>query len=292
MSSKGRASLSSTMILLSLLVQFLLLTNNTCLAWTTKPTTQSSLSSLLYSRVVSRKSNNAATAAPICFTRLFSSALESTSQSIEPAAVDGSSNNSNSTSTAVTVSKDVEANQTGEDETTTTSLALSDEEEDEYDEDDYEYIEYDMLKEEDFLSSEWFVGTNWNNKKDKIDETWVRLICNENDRSQNVAIWGDGSQGKWSLDVASQYLSISKENKLFGKQLWAGIVNDYYFLQGTVRGWSFLEPASALAQWQAKRLGLDENDDPGVAPWFEEEEEEDSDDNDEDSDIEAVAKQD
>lgn len=135
------------------------------------------------------------------------------------------------------------------------------------DDDEYEYIEYDSLREEDFVNSEWLVGTCWENNKDKIDETWVRLVYS---KKKNVAIWGDGSEGKWSIDVPSQFLSISKENKLWGKQIWAGVVKDYYFQQGNVRGWSFVQAASVLAQWQAKRLGLEDKDEAGIAPWFEE----------------------
>ena len=88
---------------------------------------------------------------------------------------------------------------------------------------------------------------------------------------KNICYWGDNSEGKWNLDVASQFLSISKES-YFGKQIWAGIVDDYYFLQGTVRGWSYLQPASVLAQWQSRRLGVGK-DEAGTAPWFEQEDE-------------------
>jgi len=142
---------------------------------------------------------------------------------------------------------------------------------DDDDDDEYEYIEYDTLKEEDFVKSEWLVGTCWENNKEKIDETWVRLVYS---KDKNIAVWGDGSEGKWSIDVPSQFLSISKENILFGKQIWAGVVQDYYFQQGNVRGWSFLQSASVLAQWQAKRIGLEDRDEAGVAPWFEEQTEE------------------
>ena len=137
---------------------------------------------------------------------------------------------------------------------------------DDDDDDEYEYVEYDALTEAEFVGSEWLVGTVWDSNTDKIEETWVRLVVSED--GKNACYWGDQSEGKWSLDVASQFLSISKES-LFGKQIWAGIVEDYYFLQGTVRGWSYLQPASVLAQWQAKRLGVDQ-DEAGVAPWFEE----------------------
>jgi hypothetical protein len=132
---------------------------------------------------------------------------------------------------------------------------------------EYEYVEYDLLSEQDFAGSEWLVGTNWDSALNKIDETWVRLAVDEKSGG-NIAIWGDKSQGKWSLDVASQFFSVSKENKLgISKQIWAGVVNDYYYLQGTVRGWTFWQAASVLAQWQAKRLGVDPQE-AGTAPWF------------------------
>ena len=111
---------------------------------------------------------------------------------------------------------------------------------DEDDADEYEYVEYDALTEAEFVGSEWLVGTNWDRRSDAIEETWVRLVVNED--GKNLCYWGDNSEGKWSLDVASQFLSISKES-FFGKQIWAGVVDDYYFLQGTVRGWTYLQPA-------------------------------------------------
>lgn len=132
-------------------------------------------------------------------------------------------------------------------------------------EEEYEYVEYDSLTEAEFAGSEWLVGTNWDSRSDVIEETWVRLVVDED--GKNLCYWGDKSEGKWSLDVASQFLSISKES-FFGKQIWAGVVDDYYFLQGTVRGWTYLQPASVLGQWQARRLGVDPEE-AGVAPWFE-----------------------
>jgi hypothetical protein len=131
------------------------------------------------------------------------------------------------------------------------------------DDDEYEYVEIDSLQETDFAGSEWIVGTC---NDDKITETWVRLTVD--DRAQNVAVWGDGSKGKWNLDVAAQFFSISKEG-IMGKKIWAATVDDYYYLQGTVRGWSYLLPASVLGQWQAKRLGVDAEE-AGIAPWFQE----------------------
>lgn len=152
---------------------------------------------------------------------------------------------------------------------TSTTLQESDSEEDE---DEFEYVEYDALGETEFVGSEWLVGTNWDSRRDKIDETWVRLVVDE--KGKNVCYWGDKSQGKWALDVSTQFLSVSKES-FFGKQIWAGVVEDYYFQQGTVRGWNYLASASVVGQWQGKRLGVDPEE-AGVAPWFEETDEEEA----------------
>ena len=138
---------------------------------------------------------------------------------------------------------------------------------DDDDEEDYEILEYESLTEAEFVKSEWLVGTIMDNNPNKIQETWVRLITDEN--GKNVAYWGDDSEGKWALDQASQFLSISKES-VFGKQIWACTVEDFYYLSGTVRGWTYWAAAAVLGQWQAKRLGVDP-DEAGVAPWFEEE---------------------
>lgn len=154
------------------------------------------------------------------------------------------------------------------------NTAISSEEDNE---DEYEYIEYDVLTETELLNSEWLVGTNWDSRPDRIDETWARLIVDRD--GKNVVVWGDGSEGKWSLDVASQFLSLSKENRFAGKDIWACSISDYYYLQGTVRGWKFWSAASVLGQWQARRLGVDP-DEAGVAPWFQ--------DNDDDVDPEAA----
>lgn len=148
--------------------------------------------------------------------------------------------------------------------------ATSADDEDDDDDDEYEYVEYEMLTEPEFLGSEWLVGTCDDKSPDRIDETWVRLATDKD--GKNVAIWGDNSEGTWNFDTANQFLSMSKEN-LLGKKIWAGVVEDYYFTQGTVRGWNFLSPAAVLGQWQAKRLGVDPEE-AGVAPWFEQEEEE------------------
>mmetsp|Transcript_4017 Transcript_4017/g.5279 ORF Transcript_4017/g.5279 Transcript_4017/m.5279 type:complete len:235 (+) Transcript_4017:158-862(+) len=143
---------------------------------------------------------------------------------------------------------------------------------DDDDDDDYEILEYESLTEAEFVKSEWLVGTVWDDKQKKIDETWVRLLTD--DKGKNICYWGDNSEGQWKLDQASQFLSISKES-IFGKQIWACTVDDYYYLSGTVRGWTFWEAAEVLAQWQAKRLGVDP-DEAGAAPWFEENNDDDA----------------
>lgn len=132
--------------------------------------------------------------------------------------------------------------------------------------DDWEYEEYEMLTEADFYQSEWKVGTVMEGKE-KIDETWCRLVVKD---GEFVAVWGDSGDGKWNFDPASQFLSISKESfgGWLGKKIWAGTVEDYYFMEGSVRGWGPLAPASVIGQWQAKRLGVDP-DEAGTAPWFE-----------------------
>lgn len=142
---------------------------------------------------------------------------------------------------------------------------------DDVEDEEYEYVEYDILTEAEFRGSEWLVGTVMEGNPNKIQETWARLAVDAD--GKNVAIWGDKSQGSWSFDVANQFLSISKES-LFGKDIWAGVVDDYYFARGTVRGWNFLSAASVVGQWQAKRLGVDK-DEAGVPPWFEKEEDND-----------------
>eukprot|EP00531_Pseudo-nitzschia_arenysensis_P007787 CAMPEP_0116154110 /NCGR_PEP_ID=MMETSP0329-20121206/21603_1 /TAXON_ID=697910 /ORGANISM="Pseudo-nitzschia arenysensis, Strain B593" /LENGTH=246 /DNA_ID=CAMNT_0003651063 /DNA_START=104 /DNA_END=844 /DNA_ORIENTATION=+ len=150
-------------------------------------------------------------------------------------------------------------------------LSVAGEDDDEEDDDDeYEYVEYDMLTEAEFLGSEWLVGTVMDSNEADIAETWVRLATDKD--GKNVAIWGDNSEGNWSFDVANQFLNVSKNN-LVGKNIWAGVVDDFYFCRGTVRGWNFFSAASVVGQWQAKRLGV-EKEEAGVAPWFEEEEEE------------------
>jgi hypothetical protein len=155
---------------------------------------------------------------------------------------------------------------------------------DDDDDDEYEYVEFDSLAESDFAGSEWLVGTVWEgqekdlfgNEKD-VQETWVRLFVT--DKGKNLAFWGDDSEGTWNFDVASQFLTLSKDS-LFGKRIWACTTDDFYYLQGTVRGWNYLQSARVLAQWQAKRLGADPEE-AGVAPWFEEDEE------DEDSNVDG-----
>lgn len=154
--------------------------------------------------------------------------------------------------------------------TSAESLTVASDDED--DDDEFEYVEYDILTESEFVGSEWLVGTVMDKRGGgKIAETWVRLATNKD--GKNVAIWGDNnnSEGNWNFDTANQFLSVSK-NAPWGKNIWAGVVDDYYFCRGTVRGWNFFSPASVVGQWQAKRLGA-EKDEAGEAPWFGEDEE-------------------
>lgn len=141
---------------------------------------------------------------------------------------------------------------------------------DDDDEEEYEYVEYDILTEQEFQGSEWLVGTVMDGRDEVIGETWVRLAIDKD--GKNVAVWGDNSQGNWNFDASNQFLSVSK-NALWGKNIWAGVVDDYYYCRGTVRGWNFFSPASVVGQWQAKRLGVEPGE-AGIAPWFEEPEEE------------------
>lgn len=155
------------------------------------------------------------------------------------------------------------------------------------DDDDEEWVEeeFELLTERDFYNTEWKIGTLMEGSPrstTSIDTTWVRLMTTE-DGQTNKAVWGDGSKGKWMIDVPSQFFSISKETfgGWFGKQIWAGTIDDFYFLEGTVRGWSPISPASVVGQWQAIRLGSMEDgsdrvsaEERGEAPWFMEEDEE------------------
>jgi hypothetical protein len=153
---------------------------------------------------------------------------------------------------------------------------------DDDDDDEWEYLEYEDLQESDFVNSEWLVGTVFDNNPNKIVETWARCIMSDDSgASSQPCVWGDGSKGKWSFDRASQYFSLSKEH-FYGKEIWAGTVDDYYYIQGTVRGWTYITAAEVLGQWQAKRLGVDPEE-AGIAPWFEEEGEERGSDDDENS---------
>eukprot|EP00956_Cyclotella_meneghiniana_P007427 scaffold10121_cov64-Cyclotella_meneghiniana.AAC.7 len=153
------------------------------------------------------------------------------------------------------------------------------------DDEELEWVEeeFETLTERDFYNTEWKIGTLIDNKPrdpKSIDTTWVRLTTTE--EGTNKATWGDGSQGKWTVDVPSQYFSISKET----------------FGEGTVRGWSpirlpclfcattlltlfanssYASPASVVGQWQAIRLGVVDGErvtaeERGVAPWFGKEE--------------------
>jgi hypothetical protein len=146
-------------------------------------------------------------------------------------------------------------------------------------ENDMEWIEeeFELLTERDFYNTEWKIGTLMDDKPrvpKNIDTTWVRLVTTED--GTNKAIWGDGANGKWTIDVPSQFFSISKESfgGWLGKRIWAGTINDFYYLEGTVRGWSPVSPASVVGGWQAIRLGIVEGErvteeERGVAPWFE-----------------------
>mmetsp|Transcript_2305 Transcript_2305/g.2788 ORF Transcript_2305/g.2788 Transcript_2305/m.2788 type:complete len:256 (-) Transcript_2305:50-817(-) len=146
-------------------------------------------------------------------------------------------------------------------QTTSTSKPKEEEEE-------WEFEEYEMLTEADFYDSEWKVGTLMENSN-KIEETWTRLVVQD---GEFICIWGDGASGKWNFDSASQFMSMSKDSfgGWLGKKIWAGSVEDFYYVEGTIRGWSPISPASVVGQWQAKRLGVD-RDEAGIAPWFEEE---------------------
>ncbi|KAL3790135.1 hypothetical protein HJC23_009572 [Cyclotella cryptica] len=158
------------------------------------------------------------------------------------------------------------------------SDAISIGEEDDDDDDETEWVEeeFEVLSERDFYNTEWKIGTLMDNKPrvpSSIDTTWVRLTTTED--GQNKAVWGDNSKGRWVVDVPSQYFSISKETfgGWFGKKIWAGTIEDFYYLEGTVRGWSPVSPASVIGQWQAIRLGVVDGErvtpeERGVAPWF------------------------
>ena len=171
------------------------------------------------------------------------------------------------------VSVDSDASLDTEDDNNDNEIESNNEEDDE-DDDEYEYVEFDSLAEVDFAGSEWLVGTVFEGKENKpIQETWCRLFVTE--EGKNLAFWGDNSEGTWNFDVASQFLTLSKDT-LFGKRIWACTTDDFYYLQGTVRGWTYLQSARVLAQWQARRLGVDPEE-AGIAPWFEEQDEDDED---------------
>jgi hypothetical protein len=174
-------------------------------------------------------------------------------------------------SQAVSVDSDANTDITADDDNDN-EIENNNNDDEEDDDDEYEYVEFDSLAEADFAGSEWLVGTVFEGKENKpIDETWVRLFVTE--EGKNLAFWGDNSEGTWNFDVASQFLTLSKDN-LFGKRIWACTTEDFYYLSGTVRGWTYLQSARVLAQWQARRLGVDPEE-AGVAPWFEEQDEDD-----------------
>ena len=152
-----------------------------------------------------------------------------------------------------------------------------DDDDEEEEEEEYEYEDIDYLTQADFEGTEWKVGTlmkGSNQQASDIDVTWVRLKVEEETKKQ-LTQWGDGSKGTWSFDAASQFLSMSKDSFLGikGKDIWACEVDDYYFVRGAVRGWKPWASADVTGQWQAFRLGVDEEE-RGTAPWFEEEDEE------------------
>eukprot|EP00584_Thalassiosira_punctigera_P001243 CAMPEP_0172525866 /NCGR_PEP_ID=MMETSP1067-20121228/890_1 /TAXON_ID=265564 ORGANISM="Thalassiosira punctigera, Strain Tpunct2005C2" /NCGR_SAMPLE_ID=MMETSP1067 /ASSEMBLY_ACC=CAM_ASM_000444 /LENGTH=269 /DNA_ID=CAMNT_0013309247 /DNA_START=22 /DNA_END=831 /DNA_ORIENTATION=+ len=146
------------------------------------------------------------------------------------------------------------------------------------DDDEMEWVEeeFELLTERDFYNTEWKIGTLMDDdprNAKSIDTTWVRLLTTED--GDNKAVWGDGSEGKWTVDVPTQFFSISKESfgGWLGKKIWAGTIEDYYYLEGTVRGWSPISPASVVGQWQGVRLGVVNGDrvgeeERGEAPWF------------------------
>mmetsp|Transcript_7796 Transcript_7796/g.11448 ORF Transcript_7796/g.11448 Transcript_7796/m.11448 type:complete len:237 (-) Transcript_7796:150-860(-) len=154
-----------------------------------------------------------------------------------------------------------------------TSATTTDDKDGDSDADDgeWEFEEYEKLTESDFFGSEWKVGTLMDGAN-KIDTTWCRCVVQD---GEFIAVWGDNSKGKWSFDAGSQFFSITKDTfgGWFGKKIWAGSVEDYYFMEGTVRGWSPISSASVEGQWQMKRLGVDP-DEAGTPPWFEENSEE------------------
>eukprot|EP00569_Conticribra_weissflogii_P006994 CAMPEP_0171335920 /NCGR_PEP_ID=MMETSP0878-20121228/5653_1 /TAXON_ID=67004 /ORGANISM="Thalassiosira weissflogii, Strain CCMP1336" /LENGTH=272 /DNA_ID=CAMNT_0011837263 /DNA_START=24 /DNA_END=842 /DNA_ORIENTATION=- len=159
-----------------------------------------------------------------------------------------------------------------------TTMEGDDNNNDDEDEEEEEWIEeeFELLTERDFFDTEWKIGTVLDSSPDSIATTWVRLTTT--DEGTNIATWGNSNKiiarGKWAIDVPSQFFSISRESLggWFGKQIWAGTLEDYYFMEGTVRGWSPISPASVIGQWQGIRLGVSKEE-RGVAPWFAREEE-------------------
>ena len=61
--------------------------------------------------------------------------------------------------------------------TATAPLAVTEvEEEEEEDDDEYEYIEYENLSEDEYIGSEWMVGTLWDNNKNNIHFRLLYLV--------------------------------------------------------------------------------------------------------------------
>jgi hypothetical protein len=225
-------------------------------AWTTAPGT--SFSRLAASAAASRRPNYLERLRPLSS----SSPVSQTPLSSQAVSVDSNASTDNKEEDNNDNEVEVENNNNNNDN------------DDDDDDDEYEYVEFDSLAETDFAGSEWLVGTEFEGKENKpIQETWCRLFVTE--EGKNLAFWGDNSEGTWSFDVASQFLTLSKDS-LFGKRIWACTTDDFYYLQGTVRGWTYLQSARVLAQWQARRLGVDPEE-AGIAPWFEEQDEDDED---------------
>lgn len=131
---------------------------------------------------------------------------------------------------------------------------------------EYEYIEYDELTEKQFMGSVWLVGTNEadneGNVTDKVTET--KLFLTTDDQDKKVAMWGDCSKGKWYIDNGN---FLASKESLFGRRYWTCYADDFYFMEGTIQGWSLISPAMKLGMFQAIRLDVDKEV-MGEAPWI------------------------
>ena len=77
--------------------------------------------------------------------------------------------------------------------------------------------EFELLTEHDFHNTECKIGTLMDDKPQlpkNIDTTGVPLVTTED--GTNKAIWGDGANGKWTIDVPSQFFSILKVSLVDG----------------------------------------------------------------------------